>query len=110
VADRDDVEVLAPLREKERELDDELARARAGAEERRQAAVGEAQSLRREAARSLAEEIDGLSHARSIAIETTRDARRAEMARRAAALREGAQARREEALALIMARVIGGAP
>lgn len=105
---REDVEILAPLREKERELDVALAGGGARAAARLEAARREAQSLRERAKLSLAEEIEALRRARAVELETTAARSRADAILRVAALRAAAAARREAALALILERTIGG--
>jgi vacuolar-type H+-ATPase subunit H len=109
VDDRRDLEVLAPLREKERELDGEIELARARAAQSVEAAKQEAQSLRERMRQNLAAEIDGLRRARALALDERRAAHRLEVERQVAALRQAAATRRDAALALIYSRVIEGA-
>jgi hypothetical protein len=107
VAERDEAQVLAPLREKERELDTALADASAHAGARLEAAGREAQSVREAAARSLTDEIAALRRARAADLEGEAATSRAESARRIAELREAAAAGRATALARILERVRG---
>lgn len=102
-----DDEVLEPLRNDEQELDGLLARARAAAEQTIEAAEAAAQELRAAARRDLAVELQALAEARLRQRGETSDARKAELARRVATLRESAAARHDEAMASILGRVTG---
>ena len=105
-----DVEILGPLREEEQELDGLLARARALAEQTVAAAEATARDLRAAAQAALQAEVRALGESRARRRAEEHEVHGAEAARRVGELRDQAAARREQALALIFARVMGTGP
>ena len=101
---------LQPLLSREHQLDDLVAAARRAGEEAIAAAGLEAVAVREAQRRELTAELERRSADLSRELAALETTRRNEREERLARLRKSVEAHREEAIAMCLARVLGGTP